>query len=165
MLKNSIYFFLVIGFLSACTRDDLCPADTATTPNLVIVFNDYENRDRRKPVEGISIETMEPERIRVLERSTRDSVALPLNINADNTGYRFIKTTISGSDTIRAIQEIRFLYNRNDVYINRACGFRAEFRQLNVQEENVSGSAWIKEINIKRDSVVDETKAHIVILH
>lgn len=165
MLKNCIYILLLIGFFSACTRDDLCPADTATTPELVILFSDYQNQDRRKPVEGISIETMEPEIIPVLNRTTTDSITLPLNVNADNTGYRFIKTTITDSDTIVAVQEIRFLYQRNDVYVNRACGFRAEFIHLDVQEEGGSGIPFIKEIQIKRDSVVDETKAHLVILH
>ena len=94
-----------------------------------------------------------------------DSFIFRYCVNADNTGYRFIKTTITDSDTIVAVQEIRFLYQRNDVYVNRACGFRAEFIHLDVQEEGGSGIPFIKEIQIKRDSVVDETKAHLVILH
>lgn len=165
MFKNIIYLMVVVGCFSACTRDDLCPEDTATTPNLIIVFNDFQNETRRKPVEGISIETSEPEVIRVLNRTTTDSVVIPLNVNSEYSDYRFIKTTITEIDTIIDVEKIRFSYRKKDVYVNRACGFRAEFGQLTAQGETESGNPWINEIKIKRDSVVDETQAHIIILH
>lgn len=165
MLKKIILFVVIIGFFTTCTRDDLCPAGTATTPNLIITFNNYENENQRKSVEGLSIETKELEPRQVLNRTTTDSIALPLNINTDNTAYRFIKTTFTETDTITAIEEIRFLYIKKDIYVNRACGFRAEFGDLQIQQENTIGEPWIQKINIKRDSIVDETKAHIVIFH
>lgn len=169
MIKKLIYFtFFVFGigvFFGGCTRDDLCPAETATTPNMIITFHDYRNENRRKAVEGISIETWETEPDIVLRRTSSDSVSVPLNVNSHETGYRFIKTTITETDTIVDVEEIRFSYLKKDIYVNRACGFRAEFGNLEIEEHRTTGNPWVREIKIKTDSIVDETKAHITILH
>lgn len=168
MLKP-VYFivFLLLGsfFLSGCTRDDLCPAETLTTPNLVVTFRDFEAQHKRKSVEGLSVETMEPENIRILNGVTTDSIVLPLNSNSDRTGYRFTRTVISGNDTIRDIEEVRFAYQTKEIYLNRACGYRAEFYDLNAVKEQTIGTPWIRELEIITDSIVDETHAHITIFH
>src|SRR5690554_4383508 len=131
MFKKIALLLLAIGILLSCTRDDLCPANTATTPSMVVVFNDFQNTDTRKTVEGLRVETDDLERKVVVARSTKDSIVLPLNVNGQETAYRFIKTTITETDTILKIDNILFTYDKNDVYINRACGFRAEFRNVN----------------------------------
>jgi len=151
--------------LLSCTRDDLCPADTATTPSMLVVFNDFQNSDNRKAVEGLSIETDDLERKIVVARSTTDSVVLPLDVNGQETAYRFIKTIITETDTIVNIDNILFTYDKNDVYVNRACGFRAEFRNLNAEWQSQGSESWIKQVIINRDSIVDETEAHLTILH
>lgn len=165
MIRNMLFFIVAFVVLTGCTRDDLCPADTQTTPSLILTFNDYRNENQRKSVEGISIEIMEPETVEILRNSTIDSIALPLDINSDRTSYRFIRTRIIDTDTIIDTEELHFSYSRNEIYVNRACGFRAEFHDLIVADRNTIGNPWIQEIKIKRDSIVDETKAHIHILH
>lgn len=165
MFRKYAFLFLSIGMLLGCTRDDLCPANTATTPNMIVLFNNFQNPDRRKAVEGLSIETDDLERKVVVARSTKDSIVLPLNVNGQETAYRFIKTTITETDTIVKIDNILFTYDKNDVYINRACGFRAEFRNVNAYWQSQGNESWIKQVIINRDSIVDETKAHLTILH
>lgn len=163
--KTFIFIFLSVCILQGCTRDDLCPADTATTPNMIVLFKDFRNPDSRKVVEGLSIETDDPEEKIVYGRNTMDSIVLPLNVNTQTTAYRFIKTTIIEEDTLVNTDKILFTYEKNDVYVNRACGFRAEFKLLDAELEDRGSASWIKQIIINRDSIVDETKAHLSILH
>lgn len=165
MFKKFIFLLLSIGMLQSCTRDDLCPAETATTPNMIIVFNNYQNPDRRKAVEGLSVETDDVERKVVVARNTKDSIVLPLDVNNNETAYRFIKTVITETDTLVNIDNILFTYDKNDVYVNRACGFRAEFKNLRADWESQGSDSWIKQVLINRDSIVDETKTHLTILH
>src|SRR5690554_1426154 len=130
-MGNRIIFIvlMVIAFLG-CTRDDLCPEGTATTPNLIIVFKDNANPENRKNVEGLIVETDYENSVVVLPRTVTDSVAIPLSTTSDITNYRFIRTLITENDTLVNIDNVMFVYNRKDLYVNRACGFRTEFQQI-----------------------------------
>lgn len=165
LYNRILVLLLIFGMFQGCTRDDLCPGETETTPRMLILFKDFEEPENRKAVEGISIETDELESRIVLGRTTTDSIALPLDVNSNTTQYKFIKTTITEVDTVVTVDKVRFVYQQNDVYVNRACGFKAEFVLNEAVLENTGNEHWIKEIIIKRDSIVDETKAHLTILH
>ncbi len=43
MIKRIIVLILIIFAFKGCTKDDICPEGTATTPNLIITFNDIVN--------------------------------------------------------------------------------------------------------------------------
>ena len=156
---------LVFAF-KGCTRDDICPDGTATTPKLVVVFKNAAIPEDRKRVIGLSVETDYDHSVLVLGGTETDSIALPLNTNSDTTKYRFIRTTIINTDTIVNIDKVIFRYNRQDLYVNRACGFKAVFNELESKLEEEPGEGnWIKNIITERTTVNDEIKAHIVMLH
>ncbi len=165
MIKKTIILLLIIFAFKGCTRDDICAEGTATTPNLIITFNDIVNPANRKQVVGLSIVTNYADSVQVLARSTVDSIAIPLNTNSDTTKYKFIRTTINATDTIVNVDSIMFIYQRNNVYVNRACGYKAEFDNLDPNLEEEGAANWIKDILTIRDTVNDETKAHLTILH
>ena len=165
MLKKVIMLILVIVAFKGCTRDDLCPEGTATTPNLIITFNDIITPATRKEVTGLSIETNYENAIEVLSIRTTDSIAIPLNTNSDTTKYRFIKTTISPTDTVVNIDNVIFIYQRENDYVNRACGFKTEFNNLVPDLEEEGSENWIQNITTIRDTINDENSAHISILH
>lgn len=162
MYQKIVVLFLFIWTLQACTRDDLCPEGTATTPNMIITFYDIEDPNRQKIVEGLSIEANGET---VLARTSTDSISLPLNVNSSSTLYQFTRTTIIETDTIIDIDRIQFDHTQNEIYVNRACGFRAEFKLEDATLEDTGNAHWIKNIIIIRDSIVDETKAHLTIYH
>ena len=165
MFKKVIILILIIFAFKGCTKDDICPDGTAVTPNLVITFNDILNPTLRKEVVGLSIETNYENAVEVLSRRNTDSIAIPLNTNSDTTKYRFIRTTISANDTIVNIDSIVFVYQRRDDYVNRACGFKTEFENLDPTLEEEGSNNWIQSITTLRDTVNDVTSAHISILH
>lgn len=165
MSKKIIFLLLVIIASKGCTRDDLCPEGTATTPNLIIVFKDNANPENRKNVEGLSIETDYENPITVLPTSTTDSIAIPLSTTSDTTNYRFIQTVITENDTIVNVDKIMFLYARKDLYVNRACGFKTEFQSIAHVLENEENENWILNITTDRDTISDENSAHLTFFH
>lgn len=165
MLRKLVLLFLLIFAFKGCTRDDICPAGTPTTPQLIITFNDVINPEIPKRVIGLSIETDYENSILVLARQDTDSIAIPLNMASDTTKYRFIRTTISAQDTIVNIDRLQFIYQRNNNYVNRACGFKTQFENLTADLEEEGSGNWIQNILVVRDTIQDENKAHITILH
>jgi hypothetical protein len=165
MLKKVILLILIIIAFKGCTRDDLCPAGTATTPNLIITFNDIITPTTRKAVANLRIVTNYADSVEVLRRTNIDSIAIPLNTNSDTTKYKFIRTLITTTDTIVNVDNLVFIYQRNNDYVNRACGFKMEFNNLVTVLEEEGTENWIENILTVRDTVNDENSAHIRILH
>ena len=161
LIKSTTICIFVCLLLFGCTRDDLCPAGAAVTPNLIITFHNSDRPEARKQV-GLNVFVDNPDRSPVVEWQVLDSVALPLKVNADRTDFIFQKYLISNTDTLYWEDKIRFSYDRKDIYVNRACGFRAEFFEFTAIAES---HHWIDELLIKKDSVVDEKTAHLTIFH
>ena len=164
MLKRIIFLAFVIFAFKGCTKDDICPAGEATTPNLVITFNDIARPNTRKEVNVLSVVTNNVEKIAVKYFIKTDSIVVPLNTNEDITRYIFIRSVITGLDTVTSYDELKFSYSRENGYVNRACGFKTEFTNLDANFENGDGN-WIEDIIVKRNIVKDENSAHITLLH
>ncbi|QAA81335.1 hypothetical protein EI546_06160 [Aequorivita sp. H23M31] len=165
MIKRIIFLLLPILLFNGCTRDDICPEGTATTPKLVLVFKNDVLRENRKEVKGLSVETDYENSILVLATTTTDSIAIPLSTTSDTTKYRFIRTLGTGNLTEINIDRVMFIYNRKDLYVTRACGFKTEFYNLQAILEDEGSENWIKNITKNRDTINDENKAHFTFYH
>jgi hypothetical protein len=121
---------------------------------------DKDTGTRQSP-SGFSIRTIGTEK--ELVRSTGDSLALPLQITEAITQFEFI---LNGGSENENIDTLQINYQRQDQFINGACGFRANFvlDQTPVFILN-SGDNWIKGAVILKDTISDETAAHLGILH
>ena len=165
MFQKSIYVLLYGSILLCfyqCEKDDICLNDNLDTPRIIITFNDYENPQRRKEPSDLSIRAIDNEM--ALGSSFRDSLALPLHIHKDFTQFEFILNT--GNQDLENIDTVQINYQRNDQYLNSACGYRSTFVLNNPPAYILqSGTNWIKGFSIKKDSITDETSAHLVILH
>lgn len=179
--KKIIYFrtqILVVGILgslafTACQRDDICPASILTTPQVRISFFDFEEREIPKPPTNLlikisgtnSLDSVLYNRVNIAE------ITVPLRTNSDFTEYDFIlNAAVFDStivDTTENTDKIIFSYIRNEIYINRACGYKVNFLDLDAElipaEEN--DSTWIGEIDIVLDTIQNETNPHIIIYH
>lgn len=165
MFKKITAITLLIFVLNGCTKDDLCPEGTATTPNLIIVFRDIANPLLRKNVNVLSVLTDNIDSTEVVRYANTDSIVIPLDTNTDVTRYLFKKSIISGADTLNNIDKIEFTYFRNNGYVNRACGFKTEFENLEAVLEDEGNENWIQQLTIRRENINDEDSSHITVLH
>jgi len=165
MIKKIILFVLIILAFKSCTKDDICPPDTATTAKLVIAFNDIANPNNTKNVEVLSVITDNEDSLEIISFEVTNEIAIPLSTTSDTTNYLFKRSIISSSDTINNIDKLSFIYQRNEEYVTRACGFKIEYFNLEADLENEGTENWIQEIIVTRDTVNDENSAHITLLH
>lgn len=101
----------------------------------------------------------------VVRYANTDSIVIPLDTNTDVTRYLFKKSIISGADTLNNIDKIEFTYFRNNGYVNRACGFKTEFENLEAVLEDEGNENWIQQLTIRRENINDEDSSHITVLH
>jgi hypothetical protein len=162
MIKKIILLCCLIACLNGCTKDDICPEETITTPLLIITFNDILNPTVSKSVTNLTIETDQEPPVVFVTNTTTDSIGIPLKTNADTVRYRFVKN-LGEADEIIDVYE--FSYERSDSYLNRACGFITTYKGLTASETDQGTVDWILNLSILNPTVEDETEAHITILH
>ena len=163
MLKKIVFSVLLITFITSCTRDDICTEETPKTPFLIINFKSKINPLLSKEVPDLTVTTIvNKETIDLYKSETRDSIAIPLNVLANTTEYLLIKGNTSTTDG--NIDTVTFNYERDNVYINRACAFKTIYRdpttQLEVEQDN-----WINEIEINKLIIENEENTHVTIYH
>ncbi|SRX73894.1 DUF6452 family protein [Aequorivita antarctica] len=165
MFKRIILLILIVFTFKGCTKDDICPPDTATTAKVVIAFNDIANPTVSKNVSVLSVETDYETSVDVISFQSTNEIAIPLSTTSDTTKYRFIRTTFRTTDTLTNIDKVMFVYQRQDSYVNRACGFKTEYFNLEADLEDEGIENWIKQVTVIRETVNDENSAHITMLH
>jgi hypothetical protein len=162
MIKKTILLFWVILSLNGCTKDDLCPEETPTTPLLIFTFKNVLNPLLAKTASNLTIETDDEIPVVFVTNTSTDSIGIPLRTGADTVRYRFI---LNSGETNEIIDIYEFNYERSNVYVNRACGFKTIYKSLRARKDDEGIFNWILNLNITKTTVEDETEAHITILH
>jgi len=154
-----LILFIGLGFFTQCEKDDICISSVEGTPDLIVLMLENKNNTQKTP-SGFTIRPLGTENI--LAVSSGDSLALPLQITDAVTQFEFILNQGSQDENIDTLQ---INYQRVDQFINRACGYRANFilDQSPILILN-SGNNWIKGAVILKDTISDETAAHLGIL-
>jgi len=145
----SVILIAIIAFTS-CEQDSICI--DATTPSLLIRFNDIDDVDEYKSITLDTIWAADKEVYAT--NQTVDSIYIPLDINENFTVYNF------NSDDL--IDQIKLAYTRNDVYVGRACGYKIIYEDLQL-ESNTNN--WIKNIEINYTTIDNDTTAQVTIFH
>lgn len=164
---------VILGFMS-CEKDDICI--DGTTPLLVVRFYDVDNRDELKRVPkfrivGIGQKTTV---LGVADRTDLDSIAIPLKVTENTTGFYFINNSMDvvaedpDGQTVQVeggdLDSLYFNYIRNDKFVSRACGYIANFDNLSGDLKTESEN-WIKDIEVIVPLVDNSTEAHVKIYH
>jgi len=154
-------FSLFASLLLCCEKDDICIQDVVETPDLILLMLDSNDENIRKSPPGFNIRAIGTEN--VLLQSRGDSIPLPLNTQEKVTQFEFILNQGSENENIDTLQ---INYDRIDQFINRACGYRANFI---LQQPAITllnpGNDWIKGFVILKDTITDEKAAHLGILY
>jgi len=163
MLKKLILLLFVSLVVNSCTKDDICSEGTPTTPFLIITFKNFNNPLFSKTVNNLTVTTIvDNDSIHLYRFETTDSIAIPLNTGADFTDYLFVKD--DASDTPGNTDKINFNYQRESVYINRACAFKAIYTFLSADLE-IDSDNWIDETIVNKLIVENEDETHVTIFH
>lgn len=174
MKKILIVLLLVFSF-SGCEKDDICDANTSTTPRLVIAFFDITNPSIPKKVtnlkiigegktEGIVFNPTATGEAKYL--TSESTVSIPLKTNLDVTGYSFILNSGNPNTTLIDQDDITFFYTQKDLFVSRACGFKTVFAlDLTKPYTQVAVPAaklkWMKYISIEKSNIDTENETHV----
>lgn len=159
-MKNSLFLFFLIWFITGCEKDDICLRETPGTPRLVVEFFDINNKNNLKSTNGLKIIGKGKENL--LYEDDTSSLLLPLKNNQNTSTFIFF---VNNNDSILS-DTIQFKYLVNDIYINRACGFKSEFILDNNPIKFISNNLnFIKDFNLKNSTVSDEDEVHLSIYH
>lgn len=167
-------FFAAFAF-SGCEKDDICDANTPTTPRLVIEFYNINSPDLTKRVTNLKVigEGME-EGIVFNEnaideskyRANTTSISIPLKTTEDTCAYSFILNDGSANEAIINEDVLTFTYSRTNEYVSRACGFKTVY-QLNsatpIAREDGPGrdGIWMQFVNLEDPYIENENEVHV----
>ena len=165
--KIGTFILFLAGFLfiNACEKDDICVE--GDTPLLIIRFYDSEDPTELKSVSSlrvIGIGQTDPVDT-FTDRSSLDSISIPLRINQPDTGFLLISDSADEDDLETGnIDTLTFTYNTEEVFVSRACGFVANYNDLS--DSLTDGSEnWIQDIEIINSTINSQASAHVQIFH
>lgn len=176
-MKKIISILLIFAFgFSSCEKDDICDANTPTTPRLVITFY-YENQPTvLKPVTSLKVIGEGQENGIVFnETATTDlakyttnasKILIPLDPSKDSVTYSFISNFSTTGTNVQNEDILKFTYTRENVYVSRACGFKTVYT-LNTNVERLgsenANTYWMKKINVITTNIESENETHVEI--
>ena len=148
-----------------CTRDDICPENTPTTPLLIVTFRDFANTDAPKNVTNLQVRDATNDSIILFSTATTDSIAIPLRNFSEITEFVFTKDADTTGGVVPNEDRFNLVYATEDIYLNRACGFISNYNDLSGQLINESGGNWIFSFAVLRTTVNDQNEAHLSLFH
>jgi len=174
MKKGILYIITITAALlsiAGCERDDLC-VDTPITPFLVITFQDNDpSLDVKKRVVRLQVSLIDNNKSVFIEPVTTDSIRIPLNTITDKTKFQFTRNVGDANEDNIASDTLSFSYIRNEIYVNRACGFKTTFSDLQTAinedraEDNTKDNNWIQRFETVNTNINDEPNTHIRLFH
>ena len=164
---KKIYLLLAIAFaFSSCEKDDICDANTSTTPRLIIQFYDSVNTTELKNVSNLQVTGVGLATPLAVFNGV-STIELPLKTDAATTKYSLILNSNSTTGTNNE-DFLEFNYTSQPIFVSRACGFKSVFA-LNptngVVQTNAAapGESWILGMTIQTNTIETENETHIKI--
>lgn len=176
MKKIILLLFALALFFSSCEKDDICDANTPTTPRLVIEFYDILNPSVLKNVTNLKVvgEGM-PEGI-IFNAATGDAkyltngntISIPLKTVGTSTSYSFTLNSGNANPALVNVDNIKFDYTTQELFVSRACGYKTIFTLDPINpythtDAAVADEKWIKFISVEKSNLENENETHIKI--
>jgi len=167
--RKKISYLILLAFIFlvsySCEKDDICV--DGDTPFLIIRFYDATDTLVLKAAPALRIvglENGDPVNT-FTDRTSLDSVAIPLRINEPATSFKIILNS-EGEDDVETgnIDTLLFNYDTQEVFVSRACGFVANYDNL-TELLSADSDNWIQNIEIANTSINSQDSAHVKIFH
>lgn len=160
---------LALLILPGCERDDICPRESPTTPQLIIRFYNTLNPGQLKSVTRLKVIALNDdisETVPGLNRITIDSIAIALRSFDTETSFILIKESADDEDgtEIGNRDTINFTYTPQEIFISRGCGFSVNYLGLNYILSNDTNN-WISNVLIETQNITNQNQAHVKIFH
>lgn len=167
MKKKLFLLIITLGafLISACEKDDICV--DGDTPLLVLRFYDALDTTSLKSVSNLRIigAGQEGPVTTFADRSTADSVAIPLRADQSSTQFFVILNSADeGELETGNIDTLSFSYGVDEVFVSRACGFIANYNGLS-PELTTGSENWIQSVEIVDTTITNQFSAHVKIFH
>lgn len=173
-MKKTFLFLMVLSIaftFSSCEKDDICDANTSTTPRLVISFYDVNNASVLKNVTDLTIIGEGVDTGITVSGSTLingNTVSIPLQTDVDATTFRFILNFGNANPAVINEDIIRLNYTRKNEFVSRACGFKTTYlldRLTPFVHTDVAAAdgKWINTIAVKNSTIETENETHLEI--
>jgi len=171
-MKKTFLLILAIAFtFSGCEKDDICDANTVTTPRLVISFYDVTNSSVAKNVTNLKIigEGMtEGVSFKGSTLINGNTVSIPLKTDVDTTTFSFILNFGNSNPALVNEDILKFNYARENIFVSRACGFKTNYTLDPIAPYTHSDAAvpdlkWIQYISVKNSIINNENETHLEI--
>lgn len=177
-MKKIFLLVLTIAFsFSGCEKDDICDANTPTTPRLVITFYDINNGTVKKNVtnlkvigegmtEGIIFNKTATDESKYVTNSS--TISIPLKTDGDTTSYRFILNSTSTNPALVNTDNIRFDYTREEIFVSRACGYKTIFhlnpaKPATHTDATIPDGLWMRYVSVEKVKIDNENETHVKI--
>jgi hypothetical protein len=162
MKQLSLLLVLSI-FFSSCEKDDICDANTPTTPKVVIEFYDVANPTTLKNVTNLGV--IAPGFTNGFEFTATSKIKVPLKTFEDTSILHFIQNGSMDPTTDDNLDEITFNYSRKTVFVSRACGFKTLFALNTTNPITVTPDSnnWIQSVIVSQPNIENEDETHIKI--
>lgn len=163
---KSLIIILLLIVIPGCESDEICLEDI--TPKLVIRFynNDIQSEVKSVLRLKVQIDGIDGEYTNETISLLTDSIAIPLLVSENET--RFILTLLGdeSSGTEDNIDTISVVYDQQDLFVSRSCGYKTVFNNADTSITNDDDN-WIKSLEAQNDplEIIDENKAHVKIYH
>jgi len=170
-----LVFALALSF-SGCEKDDICDANTPTTPRLVISFYDFLNPSVLKNVtnlkvvgegmtEGIVFNTATGNNQYVTNGNT---ISIPLKTIGTSTSFSFTLNSGSTNPALVNVDNLKFNYTTQELFVSRACGYKTLFTLDPINpythtDAAVADKKWIAYISVEKSNLENENETHIKI--
>ena len=156
-----LFLSMVLFGLWSCTKDDLCSEETPTTPLLTIEFLDITDRLTPKPANDLAIRVRDADSTVVYPSVSDVTVAIPLDTEADQSQFYLIDQ--ASSEENLSVVQLDLFYQRQDIYVNRACAFKTIYTNMAFESDQTPLS-WIQDIELLNPTVEDAS-VHMYIYH
>ena len=162
MKQLSLLLVLSI-FFSSCEKDDICDANTPTTPKVVIEFYDVANPTTLKNVTNLGV--IAPGFTNGFEFTATSKIKVPLKTFEDTSILHFIQNGSMDPISDDNLDEITFNYSRKTVFVSRACGFKTLFALNTTNPITVTPDSnnWIQSVIVSQPNIENEDETHIKI--
>lgn len=161
-----LFILTLIVYTASCEKDDICV--DGDTPLMVITFYNVSDTLTQKKVNSLRVVGVDKDTTvnTISDRTSLDSIGLPLRTDSTNTSFKFILNSTDNDDGSEKGNEdiITFNYDILEEFQSRACGFIANYNNLNttlVSDDNL----WIQNIIILDTLIKNQAAAHVKIYH